>query len=138
MLQILRWFCQFFMTAVTCFHKQTQKFQKKKQEVSYSLKCSPVTRLFRRECLLFKWWDVSHFLKFIIQSKKNTSQLQRLKEQVNNVTKVVQLLKNIGCSHGIYQEALATANNIPAQQNLPASESFRDCISCALGALKKK
>lgn len=45
MLKILQWFCQFFMTAVTCFHKPTQEFQKKNQEVSYCLHCSPVTRL---------------------------------------------------------------------------------------------
>lgn len=112
----VQWFWQFFMTAVTCFHKQTQKLQKKNQEVSYCLQCSPVTRLFKRGCLLFKWRDVSHFLKFITQSKKNQAQLQRLKEQVNNATKVVQFLKDVGCSHRIYQEALVTVNNIPTRQ----------------------
>lgn len=121
-------YSQFFMTAVTCFHKQMQNLQKN-QEVSYCLQCSPVSRLFKRECLLLKWWDVSHFLKLIIQSKKNRAQLQRFKEQVNNVTKVVQLLKDVGCSHRIYPEAVATAKNIPTQQDLPASRSFKDCIS---------
>lgn len=68
--------------------------------------------------------------------QSTTTETQRTK--VNNATKVLQLLKDVGCSHRIYQEALATAgNDIPTPQDLPTSESFTDCISCALNALKK-
>lgn len=47
--------------------------------------------------------------------------------------------RDTGCSHRMYQETLSTAgNDIPTQQDLLASESFRDYISHVLSALKKR
>lgn len=70
--------------------------------------------------------------------KRKQSTTTETQKSVNNVTKLVWLLKDVGCSHKIYQEAAATANSLPTQQYLPALESFRDCISRILNTLKKK
>lgn len=67
--------------------------------------------------------------------QSTTTQSQRTKV---NATKVLQLLKDVSCSHRIHQEGLDTAgNDIPTPQELPASESSTDCISCALSSFKK-
>lgn len=86
-----------------------------------------------------KWWDVIHFLEFIAQSKENTAQAQRLKEQklCSRDPPAPEWEREVSCSHRMYQEALATAgSDIPTQDYL-STASFSIYISQVVSTLKK-
>lgn len=110
-LQILHWFYQFFMTVVLPW-QSTEVSERKNQSLMLPV-ISPAIRIFKRGCLLFKWWDVIHFLEFISQLKENRAQLERLKEQkfIMQQRSCSPQMRDVGCSQRMYTEALAAAGN---------------------------
>lgn len=139
--QILQWFCQFFTTALTCFHREHRSFRKKESK-SHAACNVHLLLEYSREDACYSNGDVIHFLEFIPQSKKNTAHLQRLKEQKF-------IMQQRSRSPGNGRETLAAATVCTKKHWSQLAMTFQlnkifqhqkvlETISCALTALKKE